>query len=162
MERRTIYVQIILCEHLRTLVNRNTGTIENTPQHVLCNRKFHARPGEFHVGSLDINARGSFEHLHNRLFALNFENLTAASRTIRKRKSHDFVVRGKLESLGVQFPPERGGRVGWWVRCRLIAHLDIVEDNQRPGDERLVVNEVPRGTERGGCSPVNGGDGAVI
>ena len=79
VERRTIDIQVILCKHLRTLVDRSTGTIEDTPQHVLRNRKLHARPGEFYVGGLDIDTRSSFEYLHDGLFALNFENLTAAS-----------------------------------------------------------------------------------
>jgi hypothetical protein len=76
--RRTVDVQVILCKHLRTLVNRCTGAVENPPQHVLCNRKLHARPSEFHVGGLDIDTRRSFKHLYDGLFALNFENLTAA------------------------------------------------------------------------------------
>ena len=126
-ERRTIDVQVILCKYLRALVDRNTRTVENTPQHVLRDRKLHARPGELNVSGLDIDTRRSFEHLHDGLFALNFENLTAASRTVRKRKSHDFVVRGELERVGVQFLPLNAVGVQ-------DAHFDIVEDNQRSGE----------------------------
>lgn len=103
MERRTIDVQVIFRKHLWTLVNRGARTVKNASQHVLRDRKLHARPSEFYMRGLDIDAGCPLKHLHDGLFALNLENLTAASRSIRKRKGHDFVVRGELESIQVQF-----------------------------------------------------------
>jgi hypothetical protein len=100
--RRTIYVQIILRKHFRTLVDRSARTVEDTPQHVLRHRKLHARSSEFYVGSLDVDTGRSFEYLYDRLFALDLENLTSPSRTIGKGESNDFVVRGELERIGVR------------------------------------------------------------
>ena len=77
--KRAVYIQVILRKHLRTLVNRGTRAVKNTPQHVLRDWKLHARPSEFHVSGLDIDTRRSFEHLHDRLFALDLKNLTAPS-----------------------------------------------------------------------------------
>ena len=113
------------------------------------------------MSGLDIDTRRSFEHLHDSLFALDFEDLTAASRAVRKRKSHDFVVRGELENVGVQFPPKHGGGAGRRARGGLFSHFNVIEDNQRSG-KRWASKKVSRRTGPCGNSPIDSGDGAII
>lgn len=90
--RRTVNVQVILRKHLRAVVNGLTGTVEDTTQHVLCDRELHAAAGELNVGGLDIDARCAFEDLNDRFLALNLKHLTAALRAIGKSKLYNLIV----------------------------------------------------------------------
>ena len=90
--RRTVNVQVILRKHLRTVVNRLTGTVEDTPQHVFCYWELHAATSELDMGGLYVDAGGAFKDLDDRLLALDLKHLTAAFRAIRKGKLYNFIV----------------------------------------------------------------------
>jgi hypothetical protein len=46
----TVDIQVVLCQHLGSLVNRATGTIEDTTQHVLRDTELQAVVGELDFG----------------------------------------------------------------------------------------------------------------
>lgn len=93
---RTIDVKVIFREHFGSIVNRVSGPVENTAQHVFRNRELHAAARKLNVGRLNINTRCSFKDLHNGLLSLNFEHLPAAFCSVRQRQLYDLIVRGKL------------------------------------------------------------------
>ena len=94
--RRTINVQVILCEYFGAIVNRLARTVEDTPEHVLRDGELHAATGELNMGSLNIDTGRALEDLHDRLLPLYFKDLTATLRAIGEGKLYNLIVRGKL------------------------------------------------------------------
>jgi hypothetical protein len=90
--KRAIDIQIILCEHLGSLVNRITRPVEYPSKHILSDRKFHAATGEFDMGRLYIHTRRALEYLDNGLLSLNLEDLTTTLRAVWEGELDDLIV----------------------------------------------------------------------
>ena len=99
MPQRTLHtvdVKVVLGKDLWAIVNGLTRTVEDTPEHVLRDREFHAATGELNMGSLNIDTGRALEDLHDRLLPLYFKDLTATLRAIGEGKLYNLIVRGKL------------------------------------------------------------------
>lgn len=91
-KRRTIDVEIVFREDLRSVIYGISRAIEDSAQHIFRHRKLHAAPCELDMGRFHVHTRGAFEHLHDRLLSLNLENLPTAFGPIRQRELHDFII----------------------------------------------------------------------
>ena len=92
----TVDIQVIFSEYFGAIVNRLARTVEDTPEHVLRDREFHAATSELNMGSLDIDTGRALEDLYDRLLSLYFKDLTAMLRAIGESKLYNLIVRGKL------------------------------------------------------------------
>ena len=67
---QTLNIKVIFSKDLGTLVNRFTGAVKDTTQHVFRDRDTEGITSEFDTGILDIDTRSTFKDLFRLSFIL--------------------------------------------------------------------------------------------
>jgi len=120
VDRLSRDIEEILSEYAWSLVDRLSGSVENTAEHVLAHRQFHDIACEFASGVSSIDSGCSFENLHDCLVLGNLENLSTTNGSITKSQVNDlgetgFLMKDYKSKSGVNIMKEKRKKGMIWA-----------------------------------------------
>jgi hypothetical protein len=88
-------ITVLFGDDWRATIDRNTGTVEDTTEHILRDTELHDLASELAARDFGVDTRSTFEDLDDGLGAIDFEDLTAALGAIREFDFDDFGELGE-------------------------------------------------------------------
>jgi hypothetical protein len=106
----TVDVEVVFSEDLGSLVDRVSGSVKDSTEHVLRDGELHGGTRELDVGGLDVDSRGSFENLHS-FRARQRRNATSEEGSQRERAAGLLsALASPTERQASRIPPSPGSK----------------------------------------------------